>query len=114
MLPVDGGSARDLRAAVNPAGPARQLTGLYATTHRPDARAQAPGRRFLSLSCPEEEKRKGVATAVHPWCSQDGSEHRGELRGSGGPSRVACTTVISVVQEVIERGRPRADPAGDP
>jgi hypothetical protein len=27
----------------------RQLTGLYATTHRPDARAQAPGRRFLSL-----------------------------------------------------------------
>ena len=43
-MPVDGGSARDLRAAAITADSARQLTGLCATAHRPDARAQAPRR----------------------------------------------------------------------
>jgi hypothetical protein len=46
MLPVEGGSARDLRATAILVDQARQLTGLCATLHRPDARAQAPGRSF--------------------------------------------------------------------
>jgi hypothetical protein len=49
VVPVEGGSARDLRATARTVGPSRQLTGLFATPHRPDACAQAPGRRFLSL-----------------------------------------------------------------
>src|SRR5512144_706069 len=44
--PVDGGSARNLRAAAITANPARQLTGLCATAHRPDARAQVSSRDF--------------------------------------------------------------------
>jgi hypothetical protein len=38
-VPVDGGPARDLRAKAIAASSARQLTGLSATDHRPDARA---------------------------------------------------------------------------
>ena len=46
MGPVDGGSARDLRAAAITANPARQLTGLCATAHRPYARAQVSSREI--------------------------------------------------------------------
>ena len=70
MLPVDGGSARDLRAAAIAVDPARQLTGLCATTHRPDARAQAPAEDF-SL-CPEGEEMSGQPCSVF---------QRGEMAG---------------------------------
>ena len=46
MLPVDGGSACDLRAAAHAGDQARQLTGLVPVAHRPDARAHAPFRKF--------------------------------------------------------------------
>src|SRR5262249_50889551 len=49
MVPVDGGSARDLRVAADLADAARQLTGLCAAAHRPDARAQTPWEDSLSL-----------------------------------------------------------------
>jgi hypothetical protein len=41
VAPVDGGPARDLRASTHRSDPARQLTGLFATAHRPDACAPA-------------------------------------------------------------------------
>ena len=56
MVPVDGGSARDLRAAAITVDSARQLTGLCATDHRPDARARAP--RGGSFSFPPKRKKK--------------------------------------------------------
>jgi hypothetical protein len=56
MPPVEGGSARDLRAAAIPVDQARQLTGLCATLHRPDANAQAPSRSFLSFFGREERR----------------------------------------------------------
>jgi hypothetical protein len=71
--PVDGGPARDLRAAANTAGSARQLTGLCATAHRPDARAQLPRRNLSSRSrdrkrSPTRSLRASVS-AVEP-CGQ--------------------------------------------
>jgi hypothetical protein len=50
--PVDGGSARDLRAAAITANPARQLTGLCATAHRPTRSRAVSSRDFFR----EEEK----------------------------------------------------------
>ena len=56
--PVDGGSARDLRAAALTANPARQLTGLCATAHRPTrSRAGFLG-RFLSRERREKREKK--------------------------------------------------------
>ena len=40
-VPVDGGSARDLRTRTTATDPSRQLSSLFATDHRPDARARA-------------------------------------------------------------------------
>jgi hypothetical protein len=61
---VDGGSARDLRAAAITANPARQLTGLCATAHRPDARAQVSSRDFLSRKREENERRNSPPPAT--------------------------------------------------
>jgi hypothetical protein len=75
VLPVDGGSARDLRAAVIAAGPARQLTDLT-----PPPTGPTPARRLragdFSLSCPEEDQsaardRDGFAFACR-WSSPVG------------------------------------------
>jgi len=38
---VDGGSARDLRAAIHLSDEDAQLTGLLPTAHNPDARARS-------------------------------------------------------------------------
>ena len=61
MGPVDGGSARDLRAAAITANPARQLTGLCATAHRPYPRAQVSSRDFFR----EREKKPGEKKFTH-------------------------------------------------
>jgi hypothetical protein len=54
---MDGGSARDLRAAAGSAGPTRQLTGLFATAHRPDARTRPPVRIYMEYGFPEYSAR---------------------------------------------------------
>jgi len=57
-LPVDEGSARDLRAMARLADEAAQLTGLCALAHRPNARAgAADGEIFL---VPEKETRSAA------------------------------------------------------
>ena len=49
-MPVDGGPAYDLRASAASADSARQLTGLFAAAHRPDARAWTLFEEFI-FSC---------------------------------------------------------------
>jgi hypothetical protein len=50
-------SPRDLRAAVPTGDSARQLTGLYATTYRPDARAEPASERDFSRGTKNERKK---------------------------------------------------------
>src|SRR5207248_720922 len=61
MLPVDGGSARDLRAAVLAAGPARQLTGLT-----PPPTGPTPARRLRAGDFSLLSGRVGEGSACRP------------------------------------------------
>ena len=70
MLPVDGGSARDLRAAAIAADPSRQLTGLCATAHRPDARSQALEEGF-SFSFRTEKRRRSIGALARALALRD-------------------------------------------
>ncbi len=95
MLPVDGGSARDLRAAVICGWSGATAHRPHATTHRPDACAQAPGRRFLSLVRKEEKEEKKKDQPAAPvsarWLRVRLSMEfaRGATRGPTGPTSPA-------------------------
>ncbi len=70
MLPVDGGSARDLRAAAIAADPARQLTGLTPPPTGPTPARRLRAGDFFSLP----EKRGGRRSQPCPyWHVPDGS-----------------------------------------
>jgi hypothetical protein len=96
MLPVDDGSARDLRAAVIAVGPARQLTGLTPppTGPTPARKLRAgdfsllSGRRGRRISCgpPGVRRGSGYRCPMEPTCEPcevhlRSPLHHGDLRG---------------------------------
>ena len=63
-LPVDEGSARDLRAMAPLADEDAQLTGLCALAHSPNARAGAADEEIFSGSGREKESVAGFAESA--------------------------------------------------
>ena len=100
MVPVDGGSARDLRAAAITVDSARQLTGLCATDHQPDARAQAPRGRSFSFS-PKKEKKNPAGAPARALALRD-------LWAARFVDRVGCGALsIRCLSEVTRSAEPR-------
>jgi hypothetical protein len=105
---------RDLRAAAITANPARQLTGLCATAHRSDARAQVP--RAISLTNPFAARplAEGVSPLRGNQAGRGGdqvhysaSHPTGTLLGDWAPSPGVTTLTVEVPQGV--RGNALAD-----
>src|SRR5882672_11787450 len=82
----------------------RQLTGLAATAHRPDARAQAPSKRIYFLDPEYEYKSRSGASAralalSDLWTGRPGND------GSRGALSIRCDSESRVLQNLVAAAR---------
>ena len=93
VLPVDDGSARDLRAATRSVDLARQLTGLVPVAHRPDACTHSPFRKFhfreeAEVAYPGGQAVPRGTANRRRWCAPAGrDDRRFELAEAGSTSQ---------------------------